>query len=51
MGNRCFVPLEGGEIEIIHVPTPGCVVQTAFTALNAADQFSEIKIMSHMWKV
>jgi len=23
MGNRCFVPLEGGEIEIIHVPTPG----------------------------
>lgn len=23
MGSRCFVPLEGGEIEIINVPAPG----------------------------
>ena len=30
---------------------PGCTVQSLFTALNAADQFSDIKIMSHMWRV
>ena len=30
---------------------PGCVVASAFLLLNVADQFSDISLVTHMWRV